>query len=505
MNKIPIPAAVRPAKSPVAILGVPFDRVSTTDAVNLIERMIASRRPHYLATANVDFVVQAQSDIELRRILLDAHLVLCDGTPLVWASRTLGSPLPERVAGADLVPQLIQLSAEKGYRIFLLGATPEAARQATEKLRRQFPKLNLVGSYSPPFSPLLEMDHDDITRKVREAKPDLLFVSFGCPKQEKWIAMHYRDLGVPVAIGVGATIDFLAGQVKRAPVWMQRSGTEWIFRLLQEPRRLFKRYAVDLGVFGWRFLHQLAKSCRTSRTPEKAATCTATLRTNGWQHLILPKRFDAAAVRHSAGLLETVMNDHRSCVLEMREVNCLDSAGAGCLMQLRKCLGAQGRSLILLSPTRSVRRILTFMRVLEFFSVAESLQSARCLNDLRTQELARPVTGRNPLVWQGDVTALNAGEVFAATESRLSSQSHAGEFEIDLSRVRFIDSTGIDVMRRIRNLADQLGTRVRFSNATSAVRNVARFCRLEKTLFHPQGTTVPRNAPHRVLVPSQQT
>jgi len=203
----------RQTNPPIAILGIPFDNITISRALERIAEMVESRRPHYLVTANVDFLVQAQTDIELRRILFDAHLVLCDGTPLVWASRLLGNPLPERVAGADLVPLLIRVAAQRGYRLFLLGATPESAQRAVTNLYRQHPDLIIAGHYSPPFNKLLEMDHDEIKRRITEAAPDLLLISFGCPKQEKWIAMHYRSLGVPVAVGVGATIDFLAGQV----------------------------------------------------------------------------------------------------------------------------------------------------------------------------------------------------------------------------------------------------------------------------------------------------
>src|SRR5437867_4077472 len=123
-------------RPPIAILGVPFDNVTIAQTIQLIEEMVASGRPHYLVTANVDFLVQAQVDVELRRILFDAHLVLCDGTPLVWASRLLGNPLPERVAGSDLVPLLIRVAAEKGYRLFFLGATPESSSKAVENLQR---------------------------------------------------------------------------------------------------------------------------------------------------------------------------------------------------------------------------------------------------------------------------------------------------------------------------------------------------------------------------------
>lgn len=239
-----------------AILNVAFDRVTFPEAVGRIEQMVESGRPHYIATANVDFLVQARRDAELRRILTEADLVLCDGTPLVWASRLLGNPLPERVAGSDLAPRIIQLAAKKRYRLFFLGATPEANTQAVAKVRERFPDLQ-IAHYSPPFRPLSEMNQDEIREKILTARPDILFAAFGCPKAEKWMAMNCRALAVPVMIGVGGTIDFLAGRVKRAPVWMQRAGLEWIFRLWQEPRRLFRRYTNDLWQFGWALAAEL--------------------------------------------------------------------------------------------------------------------------------------------------------------------------------------------------------------------------------------------------------
>src|SRR5437773_494757 len=136
---------------PVALLGVPFDKVTMSQAVQRIEQMVASRQPHYVVTANVDFLVQARRDVELRRILLDAHLALCDGTPLVWASRLLGNPLPERVAGSDLVPELIQVAATRNYRVFFLGASSEANEQAVGRLKATYPTLSIAGHYSPPF------------------------------------------------------------------------------------------------------------------------------------------------------------------------------------------------------------------------------------------------------------------------------------------------------------------------------------------------------------------
>ncbi|HUR44847.1 MAG TPA: WecB/TagA/CpsF family glycosyltransferase, partial [Candidatus Saccharimonadales bacterium] len=161
---------------PILLLGVPFAHVQMKDAVAEIERMIGTRKPHYVVTANVDFLVQSMHDEELHRIMLEADQVVCDGTPLIWSSRLLGNPLPERVAGADLVPLLLSKSAEKGYRIFFLGGEQSVAERAVENVRAKYPGVQICGHYSPPFKPLLEMDHDDIIARVQAARPDILLV-----------------------------------------------------------------------------------------------------------------------------------------------------------------------------------------------------------------------------------------------------------------------------------------------------------------------------------------
>ena len=177
---------------------------------------------------------------------------------MLWASRLLGSPLPERVAGSDLMPLLLRVAAEKRYRVFFLGASPESAEMAVSRVQRDLPSLIVAGHYSPPFAPLEQMDHEEIHRRIQAAKPDILFVAFGCPKAEKWMASHHKDLGVPLMMGVGGTIDFLAGRFKRAPEWLQRGGLEWMYRLGQEPRRLWRRYATDFWVFGRKAMAQWA-------------------------------------------------------------------------------------------------------------------------------------------------------------------------------------------------------------------------------------------------------
>jgi N-acetylglucosaminyldiphosphoundecaprenol N-acetyl-beta-D-mannosaminyltransferase len=350
-------------RRPIAMLGVAFDNVTIEDTLSLIEQMVLSRQPHYLVTANVDFLVQAQHDVELRRILLNAHLVLCDGTPLLWLSRLLGNPLPERVAGADLAPLLIRMAAQKGYRLFILGGTPEVSSKAVANLRVQYPGLIIAGHYAPPFKPLLDMDHKEIARRIREAKPDFLFVSFGCPKAEKWFGMHYRSLGVPVGIGLGATIDFLAGQVKRAPHWMRRTGTEWIFRMVQEPRRLLRRYATDFWYFGAEVATQcwqLRVSHRRDSVARRASLLTEHPR---WLHITPPSRLDLAAVRQDTMLWEKAAKDGRHCLLNMADVQSLDSSGFGLLITLQKQLQNMGRQLLLVAPSDHVRQALKQTRL----------------------------------------------------------------------------------------------------------------------------------------------
>jgi N-acetylglucosaminyldiphosphoundecaprenol N-acetyl-beta-D-mannosaminyltransferase len=453
-----------PNRLPIAILGVPFDNVTATEAVTAIEQMIASRRPHYLVTANVDFLVQAQSDVELRRILAEAHLVLCDGTPLLWASRLLGNRLPERVAGSDLVPELLKVAAQKKYRVFLLGATPDSVEQAVSRLNHQYPSLVIAGHYSPPFRSLLKMDHDEIKRRVREAQPDLLFVAFGCPKAEKWMSMHYRDLGVPVVVGVGATIDFLAGRIKRAPHWMRRTGLEWVFRMACEPRRLFGRYMKDLWVFAWRMAAQ-------------------------WSLLqLLPRLWQRSSINPAPRWWDATKSLGRNCIVDLSGLRFVDSTDVGLLLQLQKKLRAAGRHFVLASASPAVQRALALLGLKDHFAMAPDLAAAERIIELRTLEESAFVTRRAPeeigeLEWHGEVTAANAGEFWKHTRELLVGAARPSPVAIDLSGARFIDSSGLTVMVRIQQWAWGRGTKVVFTGARPAVREVLRKAELDQLLL----------------------
>lgn len=366
---------------PIVMMGVPFDQVSTAMALEIMDKMIISRRPHLLATANVDFLAQVQEDETLRRILIGADLVVCDGTPLVWMSRLLGDPLPERVAGSDLVPLLLDLAQARGYRVFFLGGKEEVLAEAEGKIRERWPALQIAAMYSPPFAPLDKMDHADICRRVREAQTDLLFVSFGCPKQEKWLALNYQRAGVPVSIGVGATIDFLAGTMKRAPVWMRKTGLEWVFRVLQEPKRLAGRYWRDIRIVVPGLLRQLLTMRSGEPVPRIPLEPPAVDLAAGAAPVVLtlPPRLDAMAARQASLWSAVEAWSGPSLIADASQTTFLDSTGTGKLIRLARTARERGGKLILAGALPAVLQTLDLMKLREFFTEAPDLAAAEHL------------------------------------------------------------------------------------------------------------------------------
>ncbi len=236
------------------LFGVDIDAIRMPQAVSrLMDWIHTDETPshHYVVTPNVDHTVMLQEDQSFRAAYDEADLILADGMPVVLASRLLRKPLPERVTGADLVPALFEAATEeRPVTAYLLGAMPGVAETAAEKIEQKWASVRIVGTYSPPFG--FENDDEEnaaILERIREAKPDVLVVGLGAPKQELWVHKHREQITAKISLCVGATIDFLAGNTPRAPRWMQRVGMEWMFRVLSEPRRLFKRYARDAWLF----------------------------------------------------------------------------------------------------------------------------------------------------------------------------------------------------------------------------------------------------------------
>ena len=245
------------------LFGIQIDAYRMQDAVQHLKKWAFESRLEsgcrYVVTPNVDHTVLLSENSDFREAYEDAHMVLADGHPIVWASRLLGRPLPERVAGSELVPKLFDSYTKQGkLKVFLLGAAEGVAAQAAAKMKEQWKNVETVGVYSPPMG--FEKDPEEtnyILGRITLVKPDVVVVGLGAPKQEVWVHQNADQLDAKVALCVGATIDFLAGEKKRAPVWMQKSGVEWLHRMLSEPKRLVKRYARDAVIFPKLFFKQM--------------------------------------------------------------------------------------------------------------------------------------------------------------------------------------------------------------------------------------------------------
>lgn len=231
---------------PVAfLLGLPFHVVTMDETIDDAVVAVEAKRPAYYITANVDFIAQAYNNEPLKDILFHADRVVCDGMPLVWLSRYFKPALPERVAGSDMVFRLFEQANQRGWKVYFLGSDTETLTETKRILAGRYPKMDVVGTFSPPFGTVDSWPNEAILEDVKASKPDLLLVAVGCPKQEYWISRYYKDAGVPLSIGIGASLDFICGSQVRAPVWLQKIGMEWCWRMMSDPKRLVKRYAKD--------------------------------------------------------------------------------------------------------------------------------------------------------------------------------------------------------------------------------------------------------------------
>lgn len=235
---------------PVELLGAPIYRLDHDEAIDTIEAYVSSRRPRQVATVNLDFLRIAHEEPAFAEMLRSADLTLADGMPLVWASRLAGAPLPQRVAGVDLVDAICDRGSSLGWSVFLLGAAPGVAQAASAAILQRHPGLRIAGVYSPPVGEWDDLEEKRIRDQIAEAQPDVLLVALGAPRQDIWISQNKARLGVPVSVGVGCTFDVMCGDKLRAPRWMQRLGLEWLFRLTTEPGRLWRRYLSDVPIFG---------------------------------------------------------------------------------------------------------------------------------------------------------------------------------------------------------------------------------------------------------------
>ncbi len=240
----------------VDVLGVPVSATTMDKALDRVEGWVRSREPHYVTFTGVHGVMECQTDPELARIHSDAGMVSPDGMPLVWASRFAGVDDTTRVYGPDFMLAMAERAAAAGYTSFFYGGNDGIADQLAESLAERFPGFRSVGTYCPPFRPLTDNEVDEVVTTIKAAGPDLVWVGLSTPKQERWMADFVERLDGPVLLGVGAAYDIHTGNLSQAPRWMQRNGLEWFYRLVVEPKRLWRRYLVNNPRFVAKVLRQ---------------------------------------------------------------------------------------------------------------------------------------------------------------------------------------------------------------------------------------------------------
>lgn len=230
----------------IEFLNTYIDNVTVNEAKQIVDQYIQNGGNHYVVTPNTDIIVKMQEDAELKEICEHADLILTDGQVVVKLSRFLGNPIKERICMTDFIWDVCDLAEARAYKVFLFGGREDALQKAVVNIKNKYPRLNIVDFYSPPFG--FENDSEKLeiaNRRIADSRADILIVFLGCPKQEKFIYNNKDKYNVPVSFTMGGCVDFLAGSVKRAPLWMQRMGLEWFFRFIQEPRRMFRRYFID--------------------------------------------------------------------------------------------------------------------------------------------------------------------------------------------------------------------------------------------------------------------
>ena len=232
--------------SRIQFLNTYIDSLTVEEAKACVDSMVKMGTPQYVVTPNTDIVMRMQKETDILNICNNADLILTDGEMLVKLSRFLGNPIKERVAMTDFVWDVCDLCVEKNYRLFLFGGKEDVLEKGTERIQKKYPALNICGHYSPPLG--FEKNPIELEKAlniIKGSNADILIVFLGCPKQERFIAKYKDEYKVPVSITMGGCIDFIGADIKRAPLWMQKSGLEWFFRFAQEPKRLFKRYFID--------------------------------------------------------------------------------------------------------------------------------------------------------------------------------------------------------------------------------------------------------------------
>jgi N-acetylglucosaminyldiphosphoundecaprenol N-acetyl-beta-D-mannosaminyltransferase len=472
------------------LLGLPFHDITLEEALDYCADAMKGTTNRYLVTANVDFTTQAFEDPDLKKIVFFADRVVCDGMPLVWLSKLLGSPLRERVAGSDMVPKLLETCGKEGHSVYFLGSDVDTLIEAKGIVEARYPGLKVVGVDSPPIGAVVEWDNDALCERMRSSGAQLLLVCLGCPKQERWIFAHHRETGIPLSIGVGASLDFITGKQKRAPVWMQKSGFEWFWRMSSSPRRLVSRYSKDFV-----FLIKASILQLNSQRRRKRGGTDETRRDSVGDEMI----FSEPVMRLSwhgelqnselsgAPVPETIT---APVLLDASRITFLDSSGLGRLAFLARTCRAANQMLIVINQSATFAKSIRAVRMESLFSSATSEKAAIELIQKHTESGGVLQKSEEGVVWVSfnrSLDALYHEEMMDILEKAITGSSGIHTLVVNLSDVAFIDSRAVGGLIRAWKTMTANGGQMFLYGANTGVSEIISLLRLDKILTEWKG------------------
>jgi N-acetylglucosaminyldiphosphoundecaprenol N-acetyl-beta-D-mannosaminyltransferase len=473
----------------------------------MIDAYKKDHRSRLVATVNVDFVVNTLSwslkqsrHPELLDILRRADLVTPDGMPIVWASKLLGVPLKGRVTGADLVPRLAMEAAGRQKSIYFLGGRGDVGRKAAELLKKRYPNLKVAETDSPfvhvegeALSGAEEQDQA-IVERINRSGADILLIGFGNPKQEIWFDRNRTRLKVPVSIGIGGTYEFIVGSVARAPLWMQKTGLEWVFRITQDPWRLWKRYFVGFFKFGlmilpavlyYRFKRLLFNLFHKKvSTPDSQASFSGESSAAALTLIPVPNPLDASVVETVREELEKKVSQHSNIVLDFSQVDFIDSSGLGLLISLWRKADKKRKALFMIGVKSSTRRFFELSRIFDLFKnrIFDTLSEATYFikknadlpgfyffNIIRPEDVIFHLFG-----------ALDAAQMAALDVKNVIKEIGYKDCIFNLKNLTFIDSSGIMFFLKIQKHVSKQGKTCIISNLTDNVLQMFRITKLNR-------------------------
>ena len=356
------------------LLGLPFNVMRMDDVIADAVTHIEARKPGYYITPNADFIAQAYGNEALKDILFHADRVVCDGMPLVWLSRYFKPELPERIAGSDMVFRLFDEAKKHGWKIYFLGSDAQTLARTSEILEKDYPGIQIVGTFSPPYGSVDSWPNDEILKELKQTQPDLLLVAVGCPKQEYWISRYYEESAVPLSIGIGASLDFICGKQTRAPKFVQAISMEWMWRLLTDPKRLLKRYIKDF--------YYLVLLANRQRKLMRARHSAVTHSNSNLEEM--PKLKKSEATEHldtnesadyqffswegtvefgTVNELSMPENYDSAILLDLSQVTFIDSTGVGRLAKIAREARKANVAFALIKPSKTVEQVIKAMHL----------------------------------------------------------------------------------------------------------------------------------------------